>query len=358
MKTLVPFALAATALIPADGVEVATRYTPGQAYTVRREVAETRTTEREMLRDGEPQEGRGGFGGGGGETTRESVIEYTDQVVEAGEGPTKLRRSYTELASSTLISAAGEELERAMESPFTDLVLLLEAGEDGVEVEVLEGEQPEEERLAGMRLDLFIDGLLPGRKVDVDDTWELDAAAVTAALGENLERQLFQAPEPEEDAGGRGGRGGRRGGFGGPREGGERMEIEWTGTATVTDLNAEHEGRPVVAIRLEIEASGDLPELDFGGGGGGRGGRGGGDALGASGSRDRVLDNTYSHELEGQVLFDPELGLPVLLELSGTLTTERYFQRDRGDSLLEVTTQTSTAVDHVITVEPTQVEED
>ena len=78
-----------------------------------------------MLLDGEPVERQGGFGGGG-ETTRESLIEYTDRVLVAEDGPTKLRRSYGELASSTLVSAAGEDLERSLESPFEELVLELE----------------------------------------------------------------------------------------------------------------------------------------------------------------------------------------------------------------------------------------
>lgn len=363
MKLLFPAALAATALIPADGAEVATRYTAGEAYTVRREVSETRTSEREMLRDGEPMD-RGGFGGeGGGGTTRESLIEYTDLVLEVGEGPTKLRRTYGDLASSMLVAAGGEDLERAMESPFEELVLELTAGDGGVEVEVVEGDEPDEERLADLRLDLFIDGLLPGVEVDVDDTWEIDADAIAAALGSSLERQLFQAPEVDEEAGGRGSRGGRggRGGFGGGRGDQEPVQFEWTGTATVTELEAEHEGRPVIAIGLELEANGDLPEVQFGGGGG-RGGRGGGggggNAFGSGSAVERVLDNTYTHELEGQLLFDPELGLPVLLELSGTLTTERYIERDRGDTLIEITANTSSEVDHVITIEPTTVEED
>lgn len=355
MKLLIPAALAATCLVPADSADLATRYTVGEAYTVRREVSETRVTEREMLMNGEPVD-RGGAGGGGGETTRESLVEYTDEILAAGDGPTKVRRTYGDLSSSTMLSGGGEDLEMGMETAFEELVVEITAGEDGVEVEVIEGDAPDEERLAKLQLALFVDGLLPGREVEAEESWELDAEAITAALAGELERNLFTAPERDEEEGGRGGRGGRGGGRGfGGRGGDNPMEVEWEGTATVADLEADHNGRPVIAIDLELEASGDLPESDFGGGRG-RGGRGGNN-LEAPFAAERV-DNTYTYALEGQLLFDPELGLPVQLELSGTFASERYIERDRGDTLMEITTSTESAVDHVITVEPTQVEED
>ena len=130
---------------------------------------------------------------------------------------------------------------------------------------------------------------------------------------------------------------------------------EWEGKATLTSAKEDVDGRNCAVIEIKLEASGDLPEPQFGGG------RDRGDhmpegrlALERSGA---ALDNDYDVVLEGKLLYDHDEKLPVSLELEGSLTTHRHFEHDMRDRHMEMTSTREGELTYKVEVSAAKQEE-
>jgi hypothetical protein len=324
---LLPLGVATAAGLAAPELE--TEYRPGEA--VRVELATTitlETTAMEMERDGEPVEGR--FGAGGPTETTRHVV-HVDTVVEATDGaPTVVRRAFEEVGGKTIGTRRDEAFERELESPFAGVTLELTLEDDEVQVEVVEGSEPDHDgALEGHRLALGLDALLPSGEVAVDEEWELEAEAVRRAIGADVRAALFPPPSPGErgqggrGGGGGGGRGGR--GAGGGDQGGQALALaEWEGTAVLASIEEGDDGSQHATIELELEADGELPERVFGP----RGGRGGGGGLALAPGTAPLRATTFEVELEGTLTFDIDAHRPVSLELEGTLSVSSETERE------------------------------
>lgn len=286
------------------------------------------TVQQSMTVNGEPVEGRGGGGGGSSEETRR--IAFQDRVLEVGGGqPVQVRRSFETVDGEGSIEAGEREVEMTVESPFGGLVLEL-IDEDGeVQVEVVEGDEPDAAALQGHRLALSADALLPSDEVEVGDSWSLSSEQVANALLLDLQPRLFPRPErePRAEGEGRGGGGGRgRGGAGrgGASAFGLLANADFEGEVEVLALDEEGDDGPVARLRIEASAAGEVEPRE---GAEERGGRGGGGGAG---------ETTYEIELEGELVFSLATRRPVSLTMEGTVerSTDRSFSR--GDREMEI----------------------
>jgi len=307
----------------------------------------TETVEFEMEIDGEPVESPFGGAGGGGSTEERSVVTV-DRVLETEDGaPTSVRRFFEEIEGTRTFQARDEEMVSEREAPLEDVVL--EVGVEGAEV--VRGEEPDhEDALEGHLPTLVLEGLLPDDDVEPGDTWDLEPAAIQAALGVDLERAYF-APPSQQGRGerGGGGGGGRRGGMRGGQGTSFMSSAEWEGSATLLDELEEHEGHECLVIELDLTAEGEMeiPE---------RGGRGGGGGLLLPDMAERINEATYEVELTGRLLFATDLALPVRLELEGDLTTDSTIEREgRGGGVMTIYTRREGTLEHAVTIE--QVDE-
>jgi hypothetical protein len=279
------------------------------------------TTKSEMERDGETTTGGGGART---ETARKEV--HVDRWIAAADGaPTKVRRSFVEIGGTTQFEMGENSGEREIESSFEGVTLELVAGEDGaVEVEVVEGSEPEGEgALEGHKLGLFLDAFLPQGEPAEGATWDLASEACVRGLRLDLQGKLFAPPPREEGGEGGGRRGGMRGGRGGPTF---LSGSEWKGEAKLADLSAEKDGVACALIELKLETSGER-EVEA------RAGRRG-QLLAAP------LANTMSWtaKLEGKLWFDTKARRPLALELEGTLRQETNMEMERQGSTMRMHT--------------------
>ncbi len=326
MNLVTPCGLAALALLVVDS--------PSHVYEAGRTIRVTtklslvsETVDLEMVIDGEQRDGRGG--NQPSEVTL--AVVHTDETVEAEEGlPARVVRTFERLDHEVLQAMGDEEVQEERDSPFEDLVLELGFDEDGeLELDVVEGSEPESELLEGHVMQLSVDGLLEGAEFEADATWSLGDEAIRRALTLDLELLLFPAPEPDQDASGGGGRGGGWRGGRGPQSLTE-AEAEWEGEARIEDLEGDYEGMEVAVIELEFNSEGDLPERQGGGGGGGAGGQ-------RSLALPALLrDNTFNYELTGTLYFSMEQQRPVALEVEGTITRRTERISSRGGREVEV----------------------
>lgn len=296
------------------GDKLATDYSAARSVRFTSEMSvDTKSTMR-MERDGQPVEPQGGMGGGSSSQGR--VVTWVDKVLEHKDGaPTKVRRVFGDLKSTMTFMRGDQEQTRDSDGPLAGVTLELSLGSDGkVEAKVVDGKEPQSEALVGHHLALSLDAFLPDGEKAEGDSWDLEKEQINVGLGTDIVQALF--PRPPEDASAGGGEGGgrrSRGGSGGFGGGSLLSTAEWEGKATLSDATEEYEGATCKVIKLELEASGDLPEPSFGGG------------------RGRAFEpetaaaffaSTYEIKLEGRLLFDAKAKLPVRLELEGTLKTE------------------------------------
>ena len=335
MKALL---IPATVLTLVAGETLRTEYSAERKFRIDSKTkVEMETTEFSMERDGEPME-RGGFGGGQA-SSEVRTLSYTDEVLEVADGkPTKLRRSFEQAKLERVSEFREESREDSNDSPLADTTLELSLDDEGdVVAHVVEGSEPDDGALLeGHHLTLAIDALLPPGEVAEGDDWELDGAAIMAGLG--LDHELFPQPARPEGGEGRGGdRGGRgrRGGFGGGSSGSAMRMFsmgDWEGKAVFAGEESGEEGSFGV-IEFEMESSGEMPEPERGGGGGRR--RGG--FLSAAGpTTERLIESTFEIKLEGKLLFSLKDKRPALLEISGTVATERNTERDFNESTMTI----------------------
>ena len=354
MKLWIP--LAATGALGGAalaGSTLATDYSADRTLRIESTVAMETESTTEMERDGEPVDR--GFGRGQSTTMTRTVVHF-DKVLEHADGrPTKVERTFDDVSIAGVASFGENERELDRQSPLSAVTLELTLEDGEVEVEVTDGTEPDaEQALQGHRLELALDALLPDGEVEADSSWELDGEQVARALGADLERALFP-PVPREGGEGRGGRGGGRGGRGmrgggGNNLGGMFAEAEWDAKATVVSLEADHDGALCVEVELELEGEGELPEQEFGGG---RGGRGGGGRLSAPELADaalRAVENSFSIELEGRMLFSVEEKRPVLLEVEGQISSDSIREFERENTSMVISTSRETAYEQTITI--------
>lgn len=330
MKTILCAAVVALT-VPA-GTKLATSYEEGARLRIETETSfHLETTNFEMERDGEPVEARWG-GDQYSESNRREVHVDTILAVEDGK-PTRVRRAFGVVKSKNLFEMGDNSNEGEVESPLADLTLELALDDGEVVVDVVEGSEPDQEQaLQGHALTLTLDALLPKEELDEGDSWDLSGDAIAHALGLDMEGAYFPPPSRDdaEEGGGEGRRGRRGGGFG--RGGGQSLGrtlrgAEWEGEAKLVSLDEDHDGVKCAAIEIELEASGELPEPEFGG----RGGRGG--MLGAPTA---ALGTTVEVELEGRLLFSLETRRPVQFTIEGTVTLDRDTEREFGERSMHI----------------------
>jgi len=317
--------VALTALLLPLGAELSTDYTAKRTLRVETDTEfSMETTEFFVEMDGEQQPGRGG-GGMSSEESRSVVTLDTVMASEDG-APTMVRRVFDSIESSGTMMFGENEREIEHETPLVGLTL--EITEENVKV--VDGDEPDDEAvLEGHLMGLALDAFLPEDEIEVGDSWSIDGDQLLSAFSMDLEAALFVRPERGGE-GGRGERGGRRGGRG--RRGGGSpsalfREGKWTATATLESLDEEHESGTCAKISLEMACTGELPEPERGGGGR----RERSVTMGASSMR--PVENSFEVKLEGALYFLIKEQMPVLLEIEGTLATERTIERstERGD---------------------------
>lgn len=301
------------------GGSLATDYT--QKRSLRVEISSNMEMELKsmsMERDGQPVE----MPAMSMNSTSKRTIAFVDTTLEHEDGaPKKVRRVFESLANESTTSFGERQMESAMKPRLEGVTLELTRGDDGVEVKVLEGEA-EGDALEGHQLALLLDSFLP--KGD-EKEWELDNAAIQRGLALDVQKALFAPPEQPEGGGEEGGR--RRGPRGGSQVSGVLSMATLEGQASLAEEPVDQGGVACKAIKLEIKGSGDLPMPE------GRGPREG-----------RFFDpappivlvgNTYDIELEGQLLFDPNTKLPVLLKLAGSIEIQQSSERTFNDSTMK-----------------------
>jgi len=110
----------------------------------------------------------------------------------------------------------------------------------------------------------------------------------------------------------------------------ELMQLaEWKGKAKLVSTDKDVDGKTCAVIELKLEASGDLPEPDFGGR---RGDRSFDLAFGAMPS----AKNSYEISLEGKLVFAIKEKRPVSLDLEGTAKTELQRETKRDDHTMKI----------------------
>ncbi len=333
MKMLTASLLLAPAfLLPGGAPTLSTEYKTDRALKMEIEsTVKMETTSMEMSRDGEPVNGGGG-GGGASEMRHKEV--HVDKVLAVKDGkPTKVRRSFETLSGKMSFTMGGEPQDREIESPIEGVTLEIKRDEDGkVDVGAVEGKSPDEKSLEHHVPENFLDGLLPEGDKKVDATWDLDSEAIKRALRLDVREGLYPRPErPEGGAGGEGG-GGGRGRRGGMRGGGGNMgfltNAEWHGKAKLVATDKDVDGKPCAVIDLKLEASGDMPEPEMGGG---RRGRMFDPETGAL----SAAKSTYDVTLEGKFVFSTQAKRPVSLDLDGTAKTDVDREMKREDSTMK-----------------------
>ena len=339
MKSLT-LAVAATLLV---GGSLSTDYTAKRSLRV--DVSSSMETEVKSMhveRNGEPVESPMG----GSSSSIQRHVVFVDTTLEHADGaPTKVRRAFEDMANESRSSFGEREFESAMKPRLEGVTLELTRDGDDIEVEVVEGDA-DEEALEGHRLALLLDAFLPPGDAD---EWDLDDETIKRGLLLDIQTSLFAPPDAPEGEGGEGGRGrGRgRGGMGGQTSFVLGL-AELSGKAKLTDESEEHEGASCAVVKIEIEASGDLPEPEgFGGGRGRMFDPAAGPAL--------VLGSSYELALEGRLLFDKARKMPVRLVLEGTIEVESSSERTFGDNTMKFESVTGGELEFEITV--TEVKE-
>lgn len=334
-------AIASTLLLPlpTEGVTLKTDYEALQILRVERTTSfSLETVAFEIEVDGEPMDRPGGQGMGGSTTTMSSVVLHDYKATSEGV-PTHIIRTFEELGGSIDTDDGEQDLPDNPARPAAGLKIDIQLDDEGEQaITVVEGKAPENEKFMKQQaMVLALDVLLPADAVEVDATWELEADAVLKTLG-----QLMPARAPRPEGQGRGRRGddrfpqdgppqGRRGGNRGAGNIGQFLkEAEWTGEAKLISVDTEHEGEVCAVIEIKFEASGELPERQFGGGRGRR------ERSVSPSIQPMALESEASVELKGKLYFSIEGKHPVAFELEGKLGASETTVRDRGERTMSM----------------------
>jgi hypothetical protein len=329
MKLLTATLILAPAFLVPGGAALSTEYKTDRALKMEIEsTLKMETTSMEITRDGEPMQGGGG--GGASEVRHKEV--HVDKVLAVKDGkPTKVRRTFETLNGKTSMTIQDNPVERENECPLEGVTLEIKRDDDGkVDVGAVEGKAPDGKELEHHVPENFLDGLLPDGDKKVDATWDLDSDAIKRALRLDVSEALY--PRPERPEGGGEGEGRGRGRRGGMRGGGGNLNFlgnaEWHGKAKLVATDKDVDGKPCAVIELKLEASGDLPEPEMGGG---RRGRMFEPTLGAL----PAVKSTYDVTLEGKFLFSTQAKRPVSLDLDGSAKTDVDREMKREDATVK-----------------------
>ncbi len=339
MKVVIASLVAGLAF--AGGEKLAIKYTSDR--DLKYEITSSMTmevTSMEGERDGEPIDAPAH----GMKSEIETTEVHIDHVLEAADGkPTKVKRAFEKVAGTMSTTMGENSNDSEIASPFSGITLEITQGKDGLEVEVVDGKQPEgDDALKGHRLQSFLDGLLPSDAVEVDASWDLDKEAVAHALRTDVRKMLFPRPSRGGGPGGEGGGGGgRRGGGGRGGAAGLLDDADWKGTAKLVSADKEVDGVACSVMQLKLEASGsrEMPAMRP------RGGMFG---------MEYAAENTMSFEvrLEGTFAFSNKEHRPVKLALDGTIHTESHMEFSNDEHSMKMTTKSDGKVE--IAVECTE----
>jgi hypothetical protein len=309
-------------LLLGGGNTIATKYTTDRALRIEMESSmKMTTTSREVEVDGEPQEMPAG--GMSSETTYEE-IDVDHPLAVADGKPTKLRRTFEKIGGTTSTTRGDQSNDRDLESSFKGVTLELVEKDGEVEAEVVDGKKLDGEKpLEGHRLETYIDGLLPKKAVEVDDTYDLDKEDIRRALRLDLRKTLYARPSSDSEGGDSGGgrrRGGR--GMGGGMGGGMADDADWKGTAKLVSADKEIDGVSCSVIEIKVEARGEREMTQP------QGRRG--QAFGMESTAANTM--SYDETLEGKLVFSNKDKRPVSLKLQGTLHIESRMEFTRNES--------------------------
>jgi len=328
-------------LLP-GGITLATEYKTERALRTEIDVSlKMETTEMRIERDGEPVDAPGG--GMSTETVHKEV--HVDTVVEVKEGrPTKVHRNFETLSGKVSRSFGEGSSEREIECPLDGVTLEIKRGADGkVEVVATEGKGVDDKVLEGHVPENFLDGLLPEGDVEVDASWDLEPEAIQRALRADVSQALY--PRPEREEGGGGGERPRRGMRGGGADVNLFQHAEWKGKAKLVSTDTQVDGKECAVVELKLEASGDLPEPEFGGW---RGDRSLEPAFGAL----PAARNTYDISLEGKLQFAIKDKCPLSLDLDGSAKTETNREVTREEHTMKFHVVLEGSVSYKVAVAP------
>jgi hypothetical protein len=258
-------------------------------------------------------------GGASSETTYEET--HVDHALAVADGkPTKLRRTFEKVGGTTSMTRGEESNDHDLESSFQGVTLELVDKDGEVECEVVDGKAPNGDKaLEGHRLETFLDGLLPKKAVDVDDTYDLDKDSIRRALRLDVRKAMYARPDSDGEGGDNGG-GRRRGRGPGGMGGGLTDDEEWKGTAKLVSADKEVDGVSCSVIEIKVEAQGtrDMPQRQRRG-----------QAFGLYAMAENTM--SYDEVLEGKLVFSNKDKRPVSLKLEGTLHIETNVEFTRND---------------------------
>ena len=130
---------------------------------------------------------------------------------------------------------------------------------------------------------------------------------------------------------------------------------EWEVTCKLRELESEYDGTPCVAIALELECSGDLPERERGEGGGGRRG---GRQLKPGVPGPLPLETSFDLDARGLLYISLDAGRPLALELEGEFTIDSERTRSRGDSEMTISTSQRGSFTHTVALSTVTAEDE
>ena len=136
-------------------------------------------------------------------------LDTTDQYVAVEGGrPTKLKRTFDALSSTTHVSgsnpmAGPTDKDIALESELEGLAVVFSWDADSSSYDVaFDGEkQGDEALLEGLEEDLDLRNFLPSSEVSKGDTWEIPAAAIKAVLAPGGNLKLLPSDDSDSSSG-------------------------------------------------------------------------------------------------------------------------------------------------------------
>ena len=238
-------------------------------------------------------------------------VVFTDELLSVADGRvTRARRSFEELtgnSSQTVTDPEGEEheIERASASALEGAAVAFawDADEEEYAVAFDQGEEGDDELLAGLAFADDLTCFLPAGEVESGDTWDVDPAAYLTLTRPGGDVAI--APEDESEDGAEERRA-RRARFAENLAG--TIEAEYRGRRATDDGE-----RAVVHLALELESSAAVErEIDEGG---------------AEGKRTET--SAIALELGGELLWDPAARRAASIRLEGdvalTITDESEY---------------------------------
>jgi len=340
-----------------SGNEVTTEYTSKRALRI--EVTSefhVETVDFSMERDGEPVD-VGADAGPATDSTRTVVM--IDTVLEEKDGvPTLVQREFEEISARATMMMRGEESEIEQECPLAGVTLELSLDGEEVTADVLEGSEPDDDRLLeDHAMTVALDALLPEMEVEPGDSWEISREDLGRALGFDMDPVLFPRPERDEREAGDDERGGRRRGGRGARGGapgaGRYFSIgDWDVEATLGDETEVYDGQVCYVIAIEAEGSGGVPERGEGGRGRGRGGR----AMELASST-LPLEGTFEAQLEGDLYFSVAGRHPVHFEMEGEFIVNMQREMERRGSSMSMSSTQEGLLEYSVEISPIALDE-